>query len=243
MKDKVIMVTGASSGIGEAIARHFCKKSAIVIGVARNESKLSIMAQQLGEHFIYFLTDLGKLENIQKVFDSCKEKGLKLDGLVHCAGITLNLPLRGNTIQQTQQIMNINFGAFVEMVRLVTSKRYSNNGASIVALSSMAAYAGQRGGSLYAASKAAISLFVKSAAMELVSREIRINAIAPVVVETQMYYQTMDEIPGFDQRTLALQPLGLIPPKSVAELAEFLMTEKSHYITGTVVPINAGYIF
>lgn len=124
----------------------------------------------------------------------------------------------------------------------MSSKRYANDGASIIAISSTSSLCGQKGGSIYAASKAAVNSFVKSASMELISREIRINAIAPAMVETPMYYRTAKLIPEIIEDTQRTQPLGVIQPESVADLAEFLMTEKSKYITGMVIPINAGLV-
>lgn len=89
MKGKAILITGASSGMGEAIATLFCQKGSYVIGVARNQEKMAAMAEKLGENFIHYAADLSKPENVQKVFEWCKNRGLKLDGAVHCAGITL----------------------------------------------------------------------------------------------------------------------------------------------------------
>lgn len=243
MERKSILVTGASSGIGEAVARHFYQEGYAVIAVARNEEKLNLLQQELGHFVITYPADLSQLENVQKIFEFCKEQGLKLDGIVHAAGITMNAPLRANDVKAAGQLMRVNFEALVQIFRFASSKRYTNDGASIVAISSSASMRTDRGLSVYSASKAAVNMLVKSAAMELAARKIRVNAIAPAMVRTQMYYKTIEEIPQMENVVKNSQPFGLIEPKEIAEIALFLMSEKSQCITGSILVAGAGNVF
>lgn len=242
MQGKTILVTGATSGIGNAMVRLFHKNGAVLVAVGRNQEKLGTLASDLGERIWTYAADLAELENVRKLFDFCREHELKLDGIVHCAGVTLNCPLRANDIAETEQLMRVNVEALIEICRFASSGRYVNKEASIVALSSTASLGGGRGLAAYSASKAAVNGLVKSAAMELSPRRIRINAIAPAMVRTPMYYDTIAQIPAMEAAVQASQPFGLIEPESIAEIADFLMSDKAKYITGSVLVVGAGNV-
>lgn len=242
-KGKNILITGASSGIGRAMARHFHECGATVIMVARRKEVLAALASELGERAIFLAEDLSVLENVQNVFLFCKESGLKIDGIVHCAGVTASMPLRANDIARMEEIMHVNVEAFAQICKFASSKRYTNDGAGIVAMSSSASLCGDKGISIYSASKAAVNLLVKSAAMELSSRKIRVNAIAPAMVRTEMYYETLKEIPNMESVVAGNQPFGVIEPEYLAYLAEFLLSEKAKFITGAIITVGAGHIF
>lgn len=243
MQGKNVLVTGASGGMGQAVTRLVYQKGATVITVARNQEKLRALAEELGERVLVYPADLSELESVQGLFDFCKKNNLKLDGIVHCAGAAMTCPLRANSIEKTEYLMRVNFESLVEICRFAASKRYTNEDASIVALSSTASLCGDKGLAVYSASKASVNTFVKSAAMELVSRRIRINAIAPAMVRTPMYYHTIEEIPSMESVIENTQPFGLIEADAIAELAEFLLSEKSRYITGSIIVVGAGHVF
>ncbi len=244
MQEKTIIVTGATSGIGKAMAQKFFAEGARIIAVGRNEAALQEISK-VGENnsgIVPFEADLAQLENVQAIFDYCKQNGWKIDGIAHCAGITLNVPLRVNNIEDTGRLFRINVEALAEICRMAASRRYVNEGASIVALSSTAALDGGKGIAVYSASKAAVSVLVKAAAKELIGRKIRVNAIAPAMVRTRMYEETIRELPDLKESLQWSQPLGLIEPENIAELASYLMSEKARYITGTTVVVGAGFI-
>jgi len=243
MQGKNILVTGASSGMGEAMTRHFYKEGATVIAVARNGQKLQTLKEELGSRLWVCPADLSIPENVRTIFGFCKENGLKLDGIVHSAGVTMNCPLRSNRIESMEQLMRVNFEALVEICHYASNKSYAKEGAAIVAISSTAGLRGGKGVAVYSASKAAVNNLVKSAAMELLPRKIRINAIAPTMVRTKMYYDTVEEIPNIEEMVNAAQPLGLIEPESIAEVAHFLLSEKARYITGSILTVGAGDVF
>lgn len=229
--------------MGQAVTRLMYQQGATVLAVARSEEKLHTLAGELGERILVYPADLSELESVQGLFEFCKDNNLKLDGIVHCAGTAMTCPLRVNSIKKTEYLMRVNFESLVEICRFAASKRYTNDGASIVALSSTAALCGDKGLAVYSASKAALNTFVKSAAMELASRKIRINAIAPAMVRTPMYYNTIEEIPNMESVIKSAQPFGLIEPEAIADLAEFLMSEKARYITGSIIVVGAGHVF
>lgn len=244
MEGKNYVVTGATSGIGKAITENFFSEGARVIAVGRNKDALRALATaEKSENAIIPLeADLAHLENVQAIFDFCKQNCWKLDGVVHCAGITLNVPLRVNNIEDTERLFRINVEALAEICRIAASRRYTNEGASILAMSSTASLGGGKGIAVYSASKAAVNVLVKTAAKELIDRKIRVNAIAPAMVRTRMYDETIQELPELEESLRYSQPLGLIEPGSIADLANYLMSEKAKYITGEIIVVGAGMV-
>lgn len=240
---KNVLITGASSGIGKAMAEHLSSQGANVVLVARRKEQLEKVADKIGPNAFIYPCDLENTETIEDIFSFIKSLGLKLDGIVHCAGLTASIPLKVNNIAIMDSIMKINVEAFAQLCKFASSKRYTNDGCTIIGMSSTASLCGDKGLAIYSASKAAVNVLVKSAALELAPRKIRVVAIAPVMVRTEMYYNTIKEIPAMEGIVAANQPLGLIEPEYLAYLAEFLMTDKAKYITGTVIVVGAGHIF
>lgn len=241
LKQKNILVTGASSGIGKAVTEYLLSIGSNVVMVARSIDKLKQIAERewLGKTYVYHY-DLNNLESIKQIFDYCKDQGIKLDGIVHCAGLTANMPLRVNNVETVDRLLRVNLEAFIQICKYAASKKYTNDNASIVTLSSTSSIRAGKGLSVYSASKAAINMFVKSAALEMRYRGIRINAIAPAVTKTEMYYQSIKEIPGMEEGVLANQVFGVIEPLYIAYLVEFLLCNRSKYISGETILVSAG---
>lgn len=239
--EKTILVTGASSGIGAAISEYLSEQGYSVVLVARNKEKLNQIANKLsGVNFIisYNLIDL---EHIESIFIECRNNGIKLDGLVHCAGINNDIPIRANDIEIMKEVTTINYYSFVELGKYFNRKKYSNERASVIALSSSAAFSCSKGMCTYAASKAAINAAVKVMGKEFLKRRQRVNAICPTFVDTPMAAR-MDASLGDLEKKISGQPLGLIEPAQLAYLAEFLLSDKSSYITGACIPVSGGAI-
>ena len=131
--------------------------------------------------------DLTKFEEYDTIFDVCKEQGMKFDGFIHCAGVGTSMPVKKIRIHEDMETqMEINAYAFAELGRYFGSKRYSNDGGSIVAVSSMAAHSCIPGHCGYAASKAALDAIVQVMSKEFSRRKIRVNAILPTYVDTPL---------------------------------------------------------
>lgn len=240
MKDKVILITGATSGIGQAMTRHFHKLGATIVMAARSEEKLQAMKSELGSRVYAVSVDFTELNATKKVFEYCRSEKLVLDAAVHSAGITLNCPLKANDPDQTEKLFRVNTMAFMEICHYAASKRYMREGGSIIGLSSTAALCRYKGLMAYSASKAAVEAVVKVASMELIGRRIRVNAIAPADVDTPMFHSSVEEAPEIAARLSTAQPLGLIQPQRLADLAEFLISDKSCYITGEKIVVGSG---
>lgn len=229
---KNILVTGASSGIGETVARYLSEQGYRVILVARSRDKLEQMCNEL-QNAVCFPYDLNDLNNIESIFQFCKENEILLDGMVYCAGYGKHMPIRSLQIDSLQEAMTVNCMAFVQMGKYIANRKYTVNGASVVAISSLATQMMSAGTAAYAMSKAALNTACCILAKELTKRRIRVNAIMPGYVYAPVQVH-------FDIEKLSDQPLGLVQPEEVAYLAEFLLSDKSKSITGALIPISGG---
>lgn len=240
--EKSILVTGASSGIGAAVSKYLSEQGYFVVLVARNKDRLSKVEEGLCGGKLSIPYDLTNLEEIEKIFLICQENGIKLDGLVHCAGINNDIPIRANDIEVMKEVTTVNYFSFVELGKYFNKKKYSNERASIVAISSSAAYSCGKGMCTYSSSKAALNAAVKVMGKEFMKRMQRVNAILPTFVDTPMAERMNASLNDLEAK-VARQPLGLIEPQQIAYLVEFLLSDKASYITGACIPVSAGSIF
>ena len=237
MVEKNILITGASSGIGKEISLYLAKQGTTVILIGRNEERLREIKEQIGDKAYTYVCDLNHTEKIRGIFDFCRENGLKLDGMVHSAGISEPMPVRSVSIQNVEETMRVNCMSFAELGKYFGGKRYSNEQASVVAISSLAATRPVMGQVSYAASKAALNSMVEVMSKEFLKRKIRVNAIMPSYVDTPMVAEggSLGMNNGIYQ-----MPLGVIEPIQIAYLTEFLLSDRSKYITGAAIPVSAG---
>lgn len=239
MKGKNILITGASQGIGARTAEYLSARGATVVLVARNEEKLDKIQEGLRTKSYLFPCDLQALDNISNIFDYCAVQGLRLHGMVHCAGVNHDIAIQHNDIELMQETLTVNYMAFVELGKYFMKKKHSVDGASIVAISSSAASFFSPGMCTYSSSKAALEATVKVMAREVLRRKIRVNAIAPACVDTEM----IKNAPFINADEIAQsQPLGMIDPLYISYLIEYLLSEKARYITGATIPVFAGAI-
>lgn len=238
-----VLVTGASSGIGQACAVVLASLGAKTVLVARDTGRLEKTRDMLpGQGHLIAPCDLGNLGDIAAVFDSACNAGGKLDGLVHAAGIGPATPIQVVTPRVMNEVMTTNFFSFMEMVRLFAKKRYSSGG-SIVAISSVSGVVGWQGVSLYGASKGAIDSAVRALAIELAPRGVRVNSVVPSNIQTPMY-DAIIAVGGDAAREqiAAKQPLGLGQPEDVANAVAFLLSHAARFITGTQLVVDGGYL-
>ena len=230
-----ILITGASSGIGEAVSRELSEQGYMVILVARNEEKLLRISSEIGNNCYTYPFDLENLDRIKDIFDFCRRQGILLNGMVHCAGETITSAIKTNEIDTMERILKVNCEAFVELGKFFINRKYSEKGASVVAVSSLSVQTRRRGKSVYSASKAALEAVVEVMAKEAVGREIRVNSVRPAYVNTKMI-DSHSDMTDFN----AEQKLGIIEPEYIAYLIEFLLSDKAKYITGAHIPVSAG---
>lgn len=231
---KNILITGASSGIGEASAKYLVSQGYSVMLVGRNENKLVQLTESLGEWADYCAYDLHDLDNIEEIFKYCESKSFVLDGFVYCAGIGGSCPIRNLDWHFVSDMMTVNCLAFIEMVKFAVDRKYSRKNSSIVVMSSLSSITCYRGSTAYTISKAAINAACRTVSNEILRRGIRINSIMPGYVRTPMMSGTSDE----DIRRE--QPWGYIEPSEIAFLIEYLLSDKAKNITGANIPVSAG---
>ncbi|MHB2153600.1 SDR family NAD(P)-dependent oxidoreductase [Calditrichota bacterium GD2] len=245
LKGKIILITGASSGIGRQCALTCNELGADVIILGRNSERLNETWQTLHNSSNSFMynADLTDYDSIQKIITNLHQKKITINGLINAAGISTTLPLKVITEEKLRQFFEINVISAVHLTKLVSSKKiFNHNGGSIIFISSVMGMVGAVGKTMYSLTKGALISGVKSLALELAPRKIRVNAISPGVVETPMsksaiYSQDKDSL----NKIKALHPLGLGSPKDIAYACAFLLSDASRWVTGINLVIDGGY--
>lgn len=241
--NKKYIVTGASSGIGRSTAIQLSQQGASVVLIGRNKERLqqTIDLMDDGLHQI-IAADLGQIEDMTKLFNTIVSDGKKVDGLIHCAGVATILPLNRITRSKLNECMNINFYAFLEMVRLFAKKKYHNIPGAVVAVSSTAVQYPSKCQTVYAASKGALNVAVQTLALELAEKGIRINGVMPGCVDTDMLKETMsNNISGNVIADIEKKPLlGITKPEEIASSILFLLSDASKAVTGRFLYADGG---
>ncbi|MEE4677184.1 SDR family NAD(P)-dependent oxidoreductase [Pseudomonas alliivorans] len=244
LSGKVVMVTGASSGIGSQVAIWLSQQGARVVLVARNTERLEATRLQLhGEGHGVEPFDLldgaavpGWMRNLAKAY-------APFDGLVHAAGVQMPMPIRALGLDQWETVFATNVTSGFSLVKSFRQKGVFVQGASIVLLSSVMAQAAQPSLMAYCASKGAVESMVRAAALELARDGIRVNAIAPGVVRTEMT-RTLEDLVGADSMKAVEQkhPLGFGEPLDIAYAVNYLLSEAARWVTGTSMVVDGGYL-
>lgn len=238
---KNILITGSTGGIGEITAKYLCKNGYNCVLLGRSEKILKELSQVLnGAQYIVY--DLNNLKDIENIFTCISNKNIKLDGLVHCAGISPLLKVEENDISVMQNTFNINLFSFIELAKYFIQEKYSNENASIVAISSVVAKVASYRQTLYASSKAGLEVAVKCMSKEFMCRKIRVNCIEPGAVRTQMLEKLTKESASLKEKFEKLYPLGLIEPDNIAEIVGFLLSTKAKYMTGSCITADSGFL-
>ena len=238
---KTILITGATGGIGQATALYLDANGYKTFLLGRNEIKLKSITSEL-KNSTYIIKDLEDLEGIETIFKELSEKRVILDGLVHCAGISPLMKVADNDIDTMIKAFTINCFSFVELMKYFQRDGAYNAGASVVAVSSVVAGCASYRQAIYGGSKAALEEIVRCLAKELIEKNIRINCVAPGIVDTEMFKKLCEESDSLRERAFAKYPLGLIPAETIAEHIELLLSDRARYTTGSVFTVDAGFL-
>ncbi len=246
LKDKNILIIGASSGIGRKTAMVVASEGARVSVVARRESLLKEWVDEMnGAGHRFYPFDLNDLDGIGDLIKQIVKEQGKLDGMAYFAGIGQHVPIKMSKPSYSQKVMNVNYFAFAEVIRQVSNLKNCNPGASMIGMSSLSGLQGDKGLMAYSASKGAMNSAIRCAAIELGEKNIRVNGIATGFIEgTDMYNSVNDRIGWEEVKKFAesKQVLGIGKPEYIADAAVFLLSEKSSYITGTILRVDGGYL-
>ncbi len=237
LKDKKILITGATGGIGHSLVKKFYELDSIILATGTNENKLN----QLQEEFKNIKTKSFKLDQhseIEKFIDTCHSELNGIDVLINNAGITSdNLSIRLSD-DNWKKVIDINLTSTFLMCKQTIKKMLKKKQGKIINITSIVAHTGNLGQANYAASKAGIIGFSKSLAIEYARKKININCISPGFIKTEMTDKINDE---FKKMLIAKIPSGdLGKSEDVANCAAFLASKMSDYITGETIHVNGG---
>lgn len=240
INNKKILITGASSGIGKEIAVFASEMGAQVILNARNEIKLNdTYAKLKGNNHAIIPADLLNDADIEKLVHTIPQ----LDGLVISAGIIDPFPIGFLNKSKLDTTFAINFSQQVIFISRLLRKKKFNKNASVVFISSISAKHPHKGGSVYAASKAALESFSKSLALEFSNIGLRSNCIQASMVKTEMF-QLAEQHVSKEKMDAHIKkyPLGVGYPQDIAHAAVFLLSDASRWITGTTILMDGGFL-
>lgn len=242
LEGKVSLITGAARGIGLQIATSFAQEGSTVFLNDINKDNLNaayIEINKINPKVYKYSCDVTNARKVGKMFDWVFSREEKLDILVNNAGITLDCFFHKMEESNWDKVIKINLYGTYNCTRAAILKMRDNGYGRIISISSVVAVAGNIGQVNYAASKAAIIGLTKSLALESASKNITVNAIAPGFIQSEMTEVIPDKI---KQKIISKIPIGRFGKTiDVAELALFLASDKSGYITGQVISVNGGY--
>ena len=244
LKNRNIIVTGASSGIGRQCAIIFSQLGANVILIARNKERLKDIFNKLkkGNHLIVY-QDITEYNKLEEVVNTAMGKIGKISGFVHSAGIEMTLPLRNMQPSYYEKMFSVNVIAGFELAKIISKKKYlDKNGASFVFVSSVMGILGQAGKVGYCSSKGALISGTKAMALELAKKNIRVNCVLPGIVETEMLNKMFENLPEESKKSIVeMHPLGLGKPSDITYACAYLLSDTARWITGTNFIIDGGY--
>lgn len=241
LTNKLFIVTGAGSGIGRETSRVLAEQGAMVIMMDVNAEGLAESATNCGERSHPVTIDLIDTTAVAEAVAKVVEEFGKLDGLVHCAGISSRKPLNVLSKDGFSKVMDVNFYSFVELVKQCAKKKHINDGASIVVMSSISSIKGFKAKTEYCVSKAAVDAFVRCMALELADRKIRVNSVMAAEVLTPMAMKARETNATVGAVDFTA-PLGPSEPYEVANTIAFLLSNATKTITGTSILIDGGAI-
>ena len=248
MKDKVALITGASSGIGWSTAKAFAKRGSKVVLAARRETELSQLAaeiQQDGGQATYIPTDVSSSEQVQNMVDHTIDTFGRLDYAINNAGIEGQFaPIFELPDDQWEKVMDINLkGTFYCMKYQAKAMLAGGNAGSIVNVGSVNSFLGFAGGSAYATSKHGMVGMTSSVSAELASEGIRVNIVCPGFVVTPMHHRVRDVVGDdmFEKYIGKVHQQRAGQPEEIAGTILFLCSDDASYITGTTLTPDGGF--
>ena len=236
-----ILVTGASSGIGLAVACALANEGASVLMVGRSRERLVAAVGQLEapERHRLVEADLADYEQVDEASRVLAGEGSLLDGLVHCAGVFQPAPFEQIGPEDLERTWAVNAGGPFHLTQALAPQL--RDGSAIVFVTSVSAHVGMAGQSAYAMSKGAVEALSRTLAVELSPRSIRVNTIAPGFVATPMN-EGFRKVPGVAERRAGAALAGRLgTPEEIASVVSFLLSNEATFVNGTTIHANGGY--
>lgn len=239
-KEKVVLVTGASRGIGKEIAINFAEQGAFVIGTATTKASADQITKTIAadNHAgIGLILNIADKASVEEFADKLKEVSAP-NILVNNAGITRDNLLMRMKDEEWEDVINTNLTGMFRVTKLCMRAMMKQRYGRIINISSVVGLSGNPGQSNYSATKAGMLGFTRSLAKEVGSRGITVNAVAPGFIETDMTDELSDDVRDSILNQIALSRLGR--PEEVANVVDFLASDEAAYITGQTISVNGG---
>ena len=243
LANKVTIVTGASKGIGKAIATTFAEAGAHVVCVSRTKDDLNILQKDIsrnGGSASIYSCDVSKFDQVEALISNSVEEYGKIDVIVNNAGITRDGLIMRMSDEDWDTVIDINLKGTFNGIKAVSRQMMKQKSGRIINISSVVGLKGNPGQANYAASKSGIIGLTKSSSKELASRGITVNCIAPGYIATEMTDQLTDKV---KEEIINRIPLGYIGnTNNVATTALFLASDEAGYITGQTISVDGGML-
>ncbi|WP_030680284.1 SDR family NAD(P)-dependent oxidoreductase [Streptomyces cellulosae] len=247
LSGKVVLITGASSGIGAAAASVFAREGAAVVLAARREERLSALTAELnGKGFdaAYVVTDLTRAQDVRSAVDFTLDRHGRLDGAFNNAGIGGDrTPLHQMEDDIYDSVIDTNVRGLWNCLRAEIAAMLSGGGGAIVNNSSVGGLVAIPAAAPYVASKHAVVGFTRAAADEYARQGIRVNSVAPGSTRSEITVDWYGRNPGLEEAIHEITPQGrTAAPEEIAEAAAWLLSDRASYVTGVVMPVDGGYV-
>ena len=240
LNGKKVLVTGASGGIGRAIAMELSSSGADLCLTGRNKSELENLQKIIGGNCQIIISDLSNSEGISNLADQAQDIMGQIDILVNNAGITKDNLFMRMSEDDWNVVINLNLNSIFKLTKQLIKGMIKRRYGRIINIASVIGVAGGAGQSNYSASKAGIIAMSKSLAQEVGSRSVTVNSIAPGFIETNMTAELSDDRKDDILRSISVGRLG--KPDDIAGAVCFLASDKASYITGQTIHINGGML-
>jgi dehydrogenase/reductase SDR family member 4 len=243
LKDKIAIVTGGSRGIGRAIAEIFAKEGAGVVICGRKKETIEEVAHEIGPRVVPIVCHVGKLEQVENMVEQVTRGFGRIDVLVNNAGTNVAQGFCLDVDEgQFDKMIEVNLKSAFRLVKLVAAGMCARGSGSIINIASVSGLRPQFHGMLYSTTKAALIMMTQSYALELGPKGVRVNAIAPGLIETALSeYYWKDEDKASSR--FSKQPIPRIgQPEEIAGIALLLASERGSYITGQTITADGGFL-
>ena len=240
LEGKKVLITGSSGGIGKSLSEKFINSGSKVIFTSSSPEKLDSIKSIYGETHSYYDLDLSNPEKLSNNLKILSDENKDIDVLINNAGVTNdNLILRMKP-EQWNNVMNVNLNSNFYIMKSILPNMIKNRNGKIIGITSVVALTGNPGQSNYTASKSGMIAMYKSLALEVAQRNIKINLIAPGFIESPMTKDLKEEQKKSIMDKIPMKKFGL--PEDISNLALFLASDLSSYVTGQTFHVNGGML-